>query len=56
MARDRAQSAILSVRLQPELKARLERMAERDQRTLSNLVEIILERACDEAERKRPRA
>jgi hypothetical protein len=31
-------------------------MAERDHRTLSNLVEIILERACDEAERKRPRA
>jgi predicted DNA-binding protein len=41
------------MRLKPELKARLERLAERDHRTVSNLVEIILERACDEAERKR---
>jgi predicted DNA-binding protein len=44
---------MLNMRLKPELKARLERLAERDHRTVSNLVEIILERACDEAERKR---
>ena len=49
----RTRSAILALRLKHELKEKLERMAERDHRTLSSMVEIILERACDEAERKR---
>jgi predicted DNA-binding protein len=46
-------SVMLNVRVMPELKERLERMAERDHRTLSNLIELILERACGAAERKR---
>lgn len=46
-------SVVLSVRVTPALRARLERMADEDHRTLSNLVELILERVCDDAERKR---
>jgi predicted DNA-binding protein len=53
MTDDRARSTMLSLRLRPELKDKLERMAERDHRTISNLVELILERACNETERKR---
>jgi predicted transcriptional regulator len=45
-------SVMLNVRVTPALKARLEQMAREDHRTVSNLVELILERACD-AERKR---
>jgi predicted DNA-binding protein len=45
-------SVMLNMRMTPELKAKLEQMAAKDHRTVSNLVELILERACDE-ERKR---
>jgi hypothetical protein len=45
-------SVMLNVRVTPALKAKLEQMAREDHRTVSNLVELILERACD-AERKR---
>ena len=51
--RPSGRSALLTVRLTPELKAKLERMAQQDHRTISNLVELILERATGEAERKR---
>ena len=46
-------SVMLSVRLTPTLREKLERMAQQDHRTISNLVQLILERACGEAERKR---
>ena len=51
--RPSGRSALLTVRLTPALKAKLEQMAAKDQRTLSNLVELILERVTGEAERKR---
>ncbi len=50
---DSIRSVMLSVRLTPALKAKLEQMAAKDHRTISNLVQLILERACGAAERKR---
>jgi acyl carrier protein len=42
---DSIRSVMLSVRLTPALKAKLEQMAAKDHRTISNLVQLILERA-----------
>jgi predicted transcriptional regulator len=42
---------MLNMRMTPELKAKLERMAAKDHRTVSNLVELILERACAQERR-----
>ena len=50
---DSIRSVMLSVRLTPALKAKLDQMAAKDHRTISNLVQLILERACGAAERKR---
>jgi hypothetical protein len=44
-------SVMLNMRMTPELKAKLERMAAKDHRTVSNLVELILERACAQERR-----
>lgn len=38
-----AKTLPLSLRLEPELKAELQRLAQADRRSLTNLVEIILE-------------
>jgi predicted transcriptional regulator len=40
-----ARTACLNVRVNPELKARLEKLARKDRRSLSALVELLLERA-----------
>jgi hypothetical protein len=55
MACDTLRSAVINLRVTPELRARLERIAAADHRTLSNMIELILERACDQAERDRKR-
>ena len=51
-------SPMLNVRLSPELKAKLERMAAADHRTLSSLVQMLLTEAAEArekpAKRKRP--
>jgi predicted HicB family RNase H-like nuclease len=50
MTSDTARSATLNVRLSPALKARFEKLAARDQRTLSNYVEIVLRTVVDDLE------
>lgn len=40
----------LATYITPELKARLERYAKAERRSVSNLVEIICEKACDDYE------
>jgi|HubBroStandDraft_6_1064221.scaffolds.fasta_scaffold209352_4 uncharacterized protein (DUF1778 family) len=42
-AKDKARSAILNVRIQPELKAEIERIAATENRTLSNFIVYLLE-------------
>jgi antitoxin component of RelBE/YafQ-DinJ toxin-antitoxin module len=46
--RDKARSAILNVRIRPELKAQVERIADQDNRTLSNFIEVLLEQTVKE--------
>jgi len=53
MAKDEIRSVVLNLRMRPSLKAALEKLAERDQRTLSNWIELVLERAVKDAESKR---
>ena len=48
MKSNQTRSAILNVRLRPALKAEIERWAKRDQRTLSNWVELLLEKTVKE--------
>jgi hypothetical protein len=43
MAKQSTRSATLVLRVQPELKAALERLAANERRSISNYVEIILE-------------
>jgi hypothetical protein len=43
MAKQSTRSAILVLRVRPELKAALERLAANERRSISNYVEIILE-------------
>ena len=43
MAKQSTRSATLVLRVRPELKAALERLATNDRRSISNYVEIILE-------------
>jgi predicted DNA-binding protein len=52
MISDNNKSATLNVRLTPALKARFEKLAAQDKRTLSNYVEIILSSLVDELEKK----
>lgn len=40
----------LATYIDPELKTRLERYAKAERRSVSNMVEIICEQACDEFE------
>lgn len=48
-------TAALSIRVEPELKAALERLAEEDKRSLASYVEIALQAHVDQADRKPPR-
>jgi predicted DNA-binding protein len=52
MISDNNKSATLNVRLTAALKARFEKLAAQDKRTLSNYVEIILSSLVDELEKK----
>ncbi len=36
-------SVVLNIRIKPSLKAAIEKLAERDHRTLSNWIELLLE-------------
>jgi len=53
MAKQSTRSATLVLRVRPELKAALERLATNDRRSISNYVEIILEEHVQEAPSKR---
>jgi hypothetical protein len=53
MKTNQTRSAILNVRLRPALKAEIKRLAARDERTLSNWVELLLEKTAKE---RRPAA
>jgi hypothetical protein len=48
MKTNQTRSAILNVRLRPALKAEIKRLAARDQRTLSNWIELLLEKTVKE--------
>ena len=51
MAKQSTRSAALVLRIRPELKAALERLADNQHRTFSNYVEIILEQHVENATR-----
>jgi hypothetical protein len=53
MAKQSTRSAALVLRVRPELKAALERLAANERRTVSNYVEIILEEHVQKAPSKR---
>lgn len=48
-------SETISVRLTPAMRAKLEQLAEQDRRTVSSLVEILLERALADYEKPKRR-
>lgn len=52
MAKEEIRSIVLNVRLRPSLKAALEKLAAQDKRTLSNFIELVLERVVDDTEGK----
>jgi len=47
-----ARSAALNVRIRPELKAKLEKLAAQDRRTLSAYVELVLEQHAEDPSAK----
>jgi hypothetical protein len=53
MAKQSTRSATLVLRVRPELKAALERLAGSERRSISNYVEIILEEHVQKAPSKR---
>ena len=53
LSRDLGRSATLVLRVRPELKAALERLATNERRSISNYVEIILEEHVQKAPSKR---
>ena len=53
MAKQSTRSATLVLRVRPDLKAALERLATNDRRSISNYVEIILEEHVQKAPSKR---
>ena len=55
MAKDETRSIALNVRVRPSLKAELEKLAAQDKRTLSNFIELILERAVEDADKGKRR-
>ena len=52
MAKDELRSIVLNVRIRPSLKVALEKLATADKRTLSSFIELALESAVEDAERK----
>jgi hypothetical protein len=44
-------SAIINVRVTPALKAKVEKLAAADNRTVSNMAELLLQRAIEQSER-----
>jgi hypothetical protein len=53
MAEQSTRSATLVLRVRPELKAALERLATNDRRSISNYVEVILEEHVQKAPSRR---
>ena len=53
MPKDEVRSTVLCVRIRPSLKKRLERLADRDRRTLSNWIELLLERTAKDGEKEK---
>jgi predicted DNA-binding protein len=48
-------SSLLAVRLEPEMRKLLENLAEREERTASQMARILLRNAIKEWEKKKPR-
>jgi len=46
MARDKRKTAVVTLRIEPRLKAAAEKAAERDQRSLTNLIEVLIVERC----------
>jgi predicted transcriptional regulator len=53
MPKDEVRSTVLCVRIRPSLKRRLERLADRDRRTLSSWIELLLERTAKDGEKEK---
>ena len=46
-------TAVLSFRVRPEIKAALDKLAEKDRRSLASYVELVLERHIEEAKSRK---
>ena len=46
MARQKRKTATVTLRIEPRLKAAAEKAAERDQRSLTNLIEVLIVERC----------
>ena len=54
MAKYELRSVVLNVRIKPSLKAELDKLAERDQRSLSSWIEAVLSQAVKDAGGRAP--
>jgi hypothetical protein len=46
MAREKRKTAVVTLRIEPRLKAAAEEAAERDQRSLTNFIEVLIVEHC----------
>jgi hypothetical protein len=46
MARERRKTAVVTLRIEPRLKAAAERAADRDRRSLTNFIEVLIVERC----------
>jgi hypothetical protein len=46
MARERRKTAVVTLRIEPRLKAAAEKAADRDRRSLTNFIEVLIVERC----------
>jgi hypothetical protein len=46
MAREKRKTAVVTLRIEPRLKAAAEKAADRDQRSLTNFIEVLIVERC----------
>ena len=46
MARERRKTAVVTLQIEPRLKAAAERAADRDRRSLTNFIEVLIVERC----------
>lgn len=47
MAREKRKTAVVTLRIEPRLKAAAEKAADRDRRSLTNFIEILIVERCN---------